>query len=333
MNIHSTAVVSKNAKIAKDVEIGPYVIIEDGVEIGSRVKIYAQAQILKGTIIGADSQVHMGVILGHLPQIRDLAEKEAGGLIIGQRNIFREYSTIHCSSNNKQATIIGTENYFMGFSHVAHDCVIGNHVTICNGVLIAGHAHIEDYVFISGNVTVHQFCRIGRLAMVGGLARVAKDIPPFMLVKGDSLIWAINSVGIKRANLSLEDRRQIKEAFRILYKSNLNVKQAIAALQQNLSAEVKHLVDFICNSRRGICAYKSRNFWQNVGLWIADKKAKNIAEHRWFIRNRKAQEPLALALLIVAIALLFILFNRQFKEAIKNKYHQLIQEAQDNSLY
>ncbi|MCG2791748.1 MAG: acyl-[acyl-carrier-protein]--UDP-N-acetylglucosamine O-acyltransferase, partial [Actinomycetia bacterium] len=153
----------------------------------------------------------------------------------------------------------------MGFSHLAHDCHVGNNVTICNGALIAGHVTIEDYAFISGNVTVHQFCRIGKLAMIGGLARVSKDVPPYMLVKGDSQVWAINSVGIKRLGLELDVRGQIKQAFKILYRSGLNVKRATEQIQKQFnSPEIRHLIIFISRAQRGICAYRKTGLWTKL---------------------------------------------------------------------
>lgn len=256
VNIHPTAIVSKKAKLSEDIEVGPYALIEDDVKIGRRVKVYSHAHILNHTLIGDDCQIHMGAVVGHLPQIRQKTT-EQGRLNIGQKNIFREYATVHRSSKDGGTTVIGDDNYFMAFSHIAHDCNIGSHVTICNGALIAGYVQICDYAFISGNVTVHQFCRIGKFSMVGGLARVAKDVPPYMLVKGDSAVWAVNSVGLRRANFSNQSRSQIKMAFKLLYKSGLNVKQAIGRLQDQIdSCEIEHLINFILHSRRGICGYQ-----------------------------------------------------------------------------
>ncbi|UCB56506.1 MAG: acyl-ACP--UDP-N-acetylglucosamine O-acyltransferase [Candidatus Omnitrophota bacterium] len=266
MNIHPTAIISQKTLLAEDIEIGPHVLIEDDVKIGRGTKIYSHAHILRGTAIGDDCQIHIGAVLGGAPQIRQKTET-SGRLVIGQRNIFREYATVHRSKGEESATIIGDDNYFMAFSHIAHDCSLGNHITICNGALIAGHAAIEDYAFISGNVTVHQFCRIGKHSMIGGLARVAKDVPPYMLIKGDSYVWAINSVGLRRTNFSLRVRSQIKAAFKLLYKSGLNVRQAIEQLQKGpRSPEIDHLIDFILHSRRGICAYKKVGLGEKIAL-------------------------------------------------------------------
>ena len=148
----------------------------------------------------------------------------------------------------------------MGFSHVAHDCQIGNRVILANGALVAGHVTVEDKAILSGHVAVHQFVRIGTLAMVGGLARVNKDVPPYFLVKGDSEVWAINAVGLKRAGVSEQGRAGIREAYRLLYRSGLNTTQALKAIQVmgHHSPEVERLVRFVQESRRGICRHHIR---------------------------------------------------------------------------
>ncbi len=290
MDIHPTAIVSAKAKLEEEVEVGPYAVIADGVKIGRRTKIHSHAHILSQTTIGDDCQIHIGAVLGHLPQIRKGAAS-FGRLIIGQRNIFREYATVHCSSRDGEATIIGNDNYFMAFSHIAHDCRIGSYITICNGTLIAGHAEVCDYAFISGNVTVHQFCRIGKFSMVAGLSRVAKDVPPYMLVKGDSIVWAVNSVGLRRANFSAHSRSQIKAAFKLLYKSGLNVRQALEQLQKKPdSCEIKCLIDFVLHSRRGICGYKSPAFWERIRLSPLLIRRRKIPAYQLFQDNQKRQE-------------------------------------------
>lgn len=333
MNVHPTAIVSEKAEIAEDVEIGPYALIEDDVRIASGVKIYSYAHILSHTIIGNNCQIHMGAILGHLPQIRKNSSSE-GQLIIGQRNIFREYTTVHRSSQKQNATAIGNDNYFMGFSHIAHDCKIGNHVTICNGTLIAGHTEIGDYAFISGNVTVHQFCRIGKYSMIGGLARVAKDVPPYMLVKGDSSVWAVNSVGLRRGNFSHQARSEIKAAFKLLYRSGLNVKQAIEQLQRSFdSDEMRYLIDFILHSQRGICAEKRPALWERICLSFPAARRTQIPAYRLFQDNRKGQEPLTFALLFVLIILLLIFFNRPLRQRLQDRYRSLIGRIQNSSIF
>jgi len=286
MNIHPTAIVSGRSELAEDIEVGPYAVIEENVKISRRVKIHSHAHILSHTTIGEDCQIHIGAVLGHLPQIRT-SLRQAGKLIVGRRNIFREYVTLHRSSSAGGATVIGEDNYLMAFSHIAHDCIVGNNVTICNGTLIAGHVLVEDYAFISGNVTIHQFCRIGKFSMIGGLARVAKDVPPYMLVKGDSTVWAVNSVGLRRANFSANARTQIKDAFKLLYKSGLNVKQAIGKLRTKpLSCEIEHLIDFILRSQRGICGHRNPTFWERIRLSTAIVGARQIPAYQLFRRKK-----------------------------------------------
>lgn len=281
MNIHPTAIVGQTAVLSDDARVGPYAVIDDGVNIGRGVQIGARAHILGDTVIGDGCQVHMGAVLGHTPQIRK-DTPQAGKLRVGKENIFREYTTVHRSSKAETATVIGSHNYFMAFAHIAHDCNIGNNVTVCNGALVAGHVLVEDFAFISGNVTIHQFCRIGRYAMVGGLARISKDVPPYMLVKGDSLVWAVNSVGLRRANFSLQTRQQIKRAFKLLYKSGLNVTQAVEKLAgANNSAELDCLVEFIRNSPRGICRHQEPNLPERLSAYFNPRlhKTYRIFQH------------------------------------------------------
>ena len=257
MSIHPTAIIGKKAEIAAEVEIGPFTIIEDDVNIAPGVKIGSSVYIFSGTEIGENTQIHIGAVLGHEPQ--DITfENKSSFLKIGKENIIREYVTIHRGTKENSSTIIGDNNFLMGFSHVAHNCNIGNNVILVNGTLLAGYVTIEDNAFISGNSVVHQFVKIGRLAMIGGLARVTKDVPPYMLLKGDSLIQTVNVVGIKRAGFSEEVKVEIRKAYKILYKMDLNVSQALEKMEKELkpSKEINHLIEFIRNSERGICQHK-----------------------------------------------------------------------------
>ncbi|MBI3318424.1 MAG: acyl-ACP--UDP-N-acetylglucosamine O-acyltransferase [Candidatus Omnitrophica bacterium] len=258
LTIHPTAVVDPEAEVAPDVEIGPYAVIEGAVKIGRGTKIWPHAYLAAPLEIGEEVQIHVGAIVGHLHQA--LREPQAGGVRVGDRAIIREYATIHRASAAGAWTMIGEEALLMGFSHVAHDCAIGRRVIVANGTLIAGHVAIEERAVISGHVAVHQFVRIGTLAMVGGLSRVNKDVPPYFLVKGDSEIWSINSVGLKRAGLSDETRNKIREAYRLLYRAGLNTTQALKAILalKDLPPEVRHLVSFVQASRRGICRHHIR---------------------------------------------------------------------------
>lgn len=256
MSISDLAVVSKSAKIGADVEIGPYAIIEDGVELGPRVRIWPHAYICNGTTIGEETAVHMGAVVGHIPQ--DLAfEGKKTHLHIGKRNVIREYATIHRGTKEGSSTVIGDDCYLMAVSHVGHNCQLGNNVVVANGALLAGYVTVEDSAFISGNVVVHQFCRIGRLSMIGGFTGINKDVPPYMLVRGPSVIRSVNLVGLRRAKAAREVIENIKEAYKILYLSNLNTSQAIEEMKKlKPSKEIDHLIEFIENSKRGICKYK-----------------------------------------------------------------------------
>jgi len=254
--IHPTAIVGKKAELG-EIEVGPYAIIEDGAEIGSGTKVLAHAYIASGTTIGKDCEVHMGAVIGHVPQHLHFKGAESF-LKIGDRNIFREYTSIHRGLEEGSATLIGNDNLFMGFSHVAHDCRIGNNIVLCNGALIAGHAVIDDAAFISGNVTIHQFVRIGTLAMIGGLARVNKDVVPYTLIEGDSEACSLNVVGLKRSSIGEDARSQIKKIYRLLYRSDLNVSQALSEISKlgKLAPEAAHMVEFVKRSERGICKHR-----------------------------------------------------------------------------
>jgi len=254
MAIDPLALVSKNADISQEgVQIGPYAIIEPGVKIGPRVRIWPHTYICSGTEIGEETQVHMGAVIGHLPQ--DLAFRGGASFLrIGKRNVIREHATIHRGTEEGSCTIVGDDNYLMVSSHIGHNCEVGNKVIISNGALLAGYVKVEDQAFISGNVVIHQYCRIGRLAMVGGFSGVNKDVPPYMLIRGPSTVRAINLVGLRRAGLSRERIADIKEVFRLLYRSDFNFSQALSEIKMiKPSEEISHLIRFIEDSKRGIC--------------------------------------------------------------------------------
>ena len=256
--VHSTAVIDPQAELASDVEVGPYAVIEGPVRVGRGTRIWPHAYLAGPLEIGQDCQIHVGAVLGHLHQA--LREPQAGGVRIGDRTIIREYAQVHRASQADAWTTIGSDCLMMGFSHVAHDCDIGNRVILANGALVAGHVTIEEKAILSGHVAVHQFVRIGTLVMVGGLSRVNKDVPPYFLVKGDSEVWGINAVGLKRAGISEPSRGKIQEAYRLLYRSGLNTTQALKSIQgiDGMTPEVQRLVRFVQESRRGICRHHLR---------------------------------------------------------------------------
>lgn len=259
MSIHPTAIVDKEVKIGKNVDIGPYCVIEDGVEIGDDTKLWHNVYVARGTTIGNSCQIHMGVVLGHEPQ--DIAfQGKPSYLKIGDRNIIREFVTIHRGTQEGSSTVIGDDNFIMGLCHIAHNCHLGNKIVMCNNSLLAGHVHVEDMVFISGNCVVHQFVRIGKLVMASGSARIGKDVPPFMVVERESAITSYNVVGVRRAGFDVDTKNKIKRAFGILYRSDLNIKNALEKIENELiSPEIKYFVDFIkASEKRGISTYRGR---------------------------------------------------------------------------
>ena len=262
-NIHPKAVIQEGVQLAENVRVGAYAVIEAGAKLESGVIVSAHAQIKGDTYIGHDTFIGSGAIVGEVPQVLGM-KKNIGKLRIGKNNVIREYVTIHASMSEDSSTTIGDDNFFMGFSHVAHDCHIGNNVVICNGALIAGHVQIQDRAFISGYVVVHQFARIGRLAMISGLARVNQDVPPFMLVVGDSRVWGINVVGLRRAGFSASELNNIKKAFASLYRKNLPLKTSLAELEKIESSQVKEITVFIFSSQRGICGPKRSNLFEKI---------------------------------------------------------------------
>ena len=189
---------------------------------------------------------------------------------VGSRNILREYATIHRGTKEDTATVIGNNNYLMGLSHVAHNCQLGNNVILCNGALLAGYTVVEDKAFISGNVVVHQFTRLGMLSMMSGGGATSKDVPPFMIVAGRSEVYGVNLVGMRRAGFSRESIRQIKEAYLLLFKSGLATKTSLEKLESGsagpVTKELRYLLDFIKNSKIGICRPKveERGSWRSA---------------------------------------------------------------------
>lgn len=255
--ISELAIVGKNAKVSEDAEIGPFAIVEDNVEIGPKVKIWPHAYISSGTSIGESTEIHMGAVLGHFPQDLAFDYSAKTYLKIGKRNIIREYATIHRGTKDGSSTVIGDDCYLMALSHIGHNCEIGSNVIIANCALLSGHVTVEDKAFISGNVVIHQFCRIGTMSMIGGFTGINKDVPPYMLVRGPSVVRSINLVGLRRAKFSKELIDNLKEAFRLLYNADLNTAQAIEGIKKlKPSNELSHLINFIEHTKRGICKYK-----------------------------------------------------------------------------
>ncbi|RJO64611.1 MAG: acyl-ACP--UDP-N-acetylglucosamine O-acyltransferase [Candidatus Omnitrophota bacterium] len=254
-NIHPTALVSKKAKLHEGVEVGPYVIIEDKVSIGPGTRIGPHCVIKAGVSIGKNCQIFSGAVIGSQPQ--DLKYKGAkSSLVIGDYNIIREYCTFNPGTDEGGRTEIGHHNLFMAYAHVAHDCKIGNHCVLANCGTLAGHVVIEDNAIVSGLTAVHQFVRVGRLAIIGGCSKVVQDIPPFSTCDGHpARVYGLNLVGLKRNAINSSAVRQLGRAFKILFHSQLTRKSALKIIVKELkplAPEVTYLVDFISSSKRGI---------------------------------------------------------------------------------
>ena len=255
--IHPTAIVDPKAEIAEGVEIGPYSLIERDVIIGQATKIGPHVVIREGTRIGKQCHIFQFSSIGEAPQA--FAYKgEKTYLLIGDQNIIRESVTLHRGTiQGGGKTIIGNGNFFMAYSHVAHDSNIGNYVVMANGAALGGHIVIEDYAILGGLVAVHQFCRIGTLAFVSGLTGVVQDIPPYVLASGSrAQLFGLNTVGLKRHHFPEEALRALKKSYRTIFRSGLTLEKAIKQLSEDnvfRVPEVQHLIQFIQDSKRGIC--------------------------------------------------------------------------------
>lgn len=255
--IHPSAIISPAVEIGEDVEIGPYAIIEGNVKIGNNCKIGPLVHIQGNTEIGEGCKIFTGAIIGSIPQ--DLKYK--GGktyLKIGKNNVIREFVTINLATSEGEETVIGDNNLLMAYSHIAHNCKIGNNVIIANGGTLAGHVVVEDYAIIGGLVGIHQFCKIGKHSIIGGCSKVTMDIIPFIVADGHpARPYGINIIGLKRRNFSDEKINILKNVYKIIFKSGLNITDALKKLEElSHFEEVKDIIEFIKNSERGIAREK-----------------------------------------------------------------------------
>ena len=252
MPVHPTAIVDPGAVLDPSVEIGPYVVIDGPVGIGPRTRVLAGAYLTGRTEIGADNVIHPGVVLGHEPQ--DLAYRGAEtGLRIGDRNVFREHAEVHRGTQPGTWTEIGDDNYLMSQAHVGHNCKLGNGVIMATGATLGGHVAVEDQAFISGNCVVHQHCRVGRLSIMRGLSRAARDVPPFAMVDETHRVRGLNRIGLRRAGFDRARITALAAAFRILFRARTNFALAMARVEAEVhSPDVDYLLAFIRSSRRGV---------------------------------------------------------------------------------
>ncbi len=257
--IHPTALVSAEAELADDVQVGPYAILEGAVRLGPGCVIRPYAHLIGPLTMGRDNAVFTGAVLGERPQHLRY-NNEPTRLEIGDGNVFREHVTVHRGTSHSWATRIGSQNYFMANAHVAHDCVVGDRCILANGALLAGHCVLENCVYLSGNAAIHQFTRVGRLAMLSGCSIGTKDIPPFGIQQGINCIIGVNVVGMHRAGLTHEQINAVRQAYRILFYEGKTLPVAMAQVEADLGRmdAVAELLAFIRRSTRGISSTRER---------------------------------------------------------------------------
>lgn len=258
--IHPTAIVDPAAELADDVEVGPYAIVEGDVRIGEGTRVGPHAFVGAGTRMGRDNRIHAGAFVGGDSQ--DMKYRgERAYLLMGDRNVVREAATVNRATGEEQATRIGNDNLIMAYAHVAHNCVLGNHVVMANAATLAGLVTISDHAIIGGLCAIHQHCRIGRHAIAGGKTKVVQDIPPFFLADGHpARPHGLNIVGLRRHGFTDDRIAALKDAYRALYLSGLRLKDAVAAMRRRHpdSADVEELAAFVEQSRRGVVRPRRR---------------------------------------------------------------------------
>ncbi len=253
MKIDPTARIAPEVELGPEVEIGPGAIIEGPSRIGAGTRIQAHAYIGPYTTVGKGNLISFGAVVGHEPQ--DYAfTGEPSYTIIGDHNIIREYVTIHRGTKPGSETRVGNHNFLMGLTHMAHNSCLGDHVILINGALVGGYVTVADRAIISANCVIHQFCRVGRLAMMRGLSRTSRDVPPFCIMDGTHTVRGLNLVGLRRAGFSREQIKALRQAFKILFYRRVNLKAALARVEAEAppTPEVQELLEFIRQSPRGV---------------------------------------------------------------------------------
>jgi UDP-N-acetylglucosamine acyltransferase len=252
--IHPTAIIHPQAKLDATVHVGPYAVIDADVELGADCVAGPHVYLTGVTTIGQGNRFHAGSVIGDAPQ--DLKYKdEPTRLRIGDNNVFREHATVHRSTKPEGETVIGSNNFIMAGAHVAHDCTLGNHVILANGALLAGHVEVQNHAFISGNCVVHQFCRIGTLAMMHGNSAISQDLPPFTIERRLNELCGLNVVGLRRAGFSSEQRAELKRLYHLLFRGGKNLRAAIQeAREQFTGAAAIKMLDFVAGAKRGVCS-------------------------------------------------------------------------------
>jgi UDP-N-acetylglucosamine acyltransferase len=252
--IHPSAVVHSKAQLDPTVHVGPYAVVDEQVVIEAGCRIGPHAYLTGRTHVGRNNQFHAGCVIGDAPQ--DLKYRgEPTGLRIGDGNVFREHVTVHRSNSLTEDTVIGAKCFFMAHSHVGHNSQVGDRVIMANGALLGGHVTIGDRAFISGNCLVHQFTRVGSLALMQGGAAVSKDLPPFTVARGDNGICGLNTVGLRRAGLTSDQRIELRRLYHLLFRGHKSLRQALKQAQETYASEhALILLNFVASSRRGLCS-------------------------------------------------------------------------------
>ena len=253
-HVHETALVDPDAELGVGVVVGPWAIIGPRVQVGDGTEVGPRVLIERDTVVGEDCRLANGAVLGTDPQ--DLKyQGERTTLHVGDRTVVREFATLNRGTNASGRTVVGTDCLLMAYTHVAHDCVLGNHVVLANSVNMGGHVLIEDWATVGGLTPIHQFVRIGAHAFIGGGSRVPQDIPPYCRAAGiPPKLYGLNTVGLERRGLSDEVRAALKKAYRILFQSGENLSAALDRAEREVVGipEVKHLIQFIRSSERGV---------------------------------------------------------------------------------
>ncbi len=252
--IHPTAIIHAGARIGKGTRVGPYSVIDADVVLGEGCDLGPHVYLTGHTVIGMRNRIHAGCVIGDLPQDVRFGGGPTG-VVIGDENVIREHVTIHRSNKVDEPTRIGANNLLMAHCHVGHNATVGNHVIIANGALLGGHVVIDDRVFISGNCMIHQFVRVGTLALMQGGSGVSKDLPPFTIARGNNRIVGLNTIGLRRAGFSSEERLELRRAYHLLFRSRLKLSEALARARAEFKSEkVNLLLDFLSTGKRSFCA-------------------------------------------------------------------------------
>jgi UDP-N-acetylglucosamine acyltransferase len=252
--IHPTAIIHPQARLDPTIQVGPYAVVDEGVELGPGCVIGPYVYLTGLTSAGANNRFYAGCVIGEAPQ--DLKyDSKPTRLDIGDNNVFREHVTVHRSNKVEEATVIGSGNFLMAHCHVAHNCCLGDSVILANGVLLAGHVTLGDRVFLSGNCVVHQFVRIGTLALMQGGSAISMDLPPYTVACGGNAICGLNTVGLRRAGFAPAERLELKGVYRTLFREGRNLRDAVAEGRKLFSsAPARVLLDFVAAARRGVCS-------------------------------------------------------------------------------